>query len=117
MLQFNFTRIFKIRAVDKPYSFLVKNGLSSNFAHRMARNKLNSCSLPHLEKVCKLLNCTPNDLIEWEPDNEPDNRKYTALQSLKKENKFADIEEITRTIPLDELSILKKLIDERRKKM
>jgi len=116
MLHFNFTRILKMRAIDKPYSFLVKNGFSHNLAHRIGKDKLNNCSMPHLEKICKLLNCTPNDLIEWVPDNETDNQKCTALQSLKKENKFPNIEDITRSIPLDELSILKELIDARKKK-
>ena len=42
MLTFNFTRIFKARGIDKPFSYLVKVGYSDNFATRIVNNRIKS---------------------------------------------------------------------------
>ena len=69
MLTFNFSRIFKARGIDKPFSYLVKVGYSDNFATRIVNNRIKRLDLADLEKLCELLQCTPNDLLEWIPES------------------------------------------------
>ena len=39
MLTYNFTRLIKVRGIEKPFSYLVKAGYSGNFATKIAQNQ------------------------------------------------------------------------------
>jgi transcriptional regulator with XRE-family HTH domain len=45
-----------------------KAGISRSYVSEMETGKYNP-SLPMLCKICKILNCTPNDLIDCEDDD------------------------------------------------
>lgn len=70
MLQFDATRLFKLRGIKKPYAFLCKQGLSHHIAQRLAAGSVNTLKLGYLETVCMALHCTPNDLMCWTPDEQ-----------------------------------------------
>lgn len=112
MLIYNFQRVFKARGIDKPHAFLVKNGFTRNVATRMCTNKTDKIFLKHLEKVCLLLNCTPNDIIEWKPGIKSQNNADTALFALKKKQKSKGAEELLRGLPLSKLEELARIIKE-----
>ena len=87
MIQYNFDRIFKARGIERPFSFLRKSGFSDNFATRVKNNRVARLELKYIEKLCLVLKCTPNDLMEWDPD---DNNKIDPshpLNQIKKSNK------------------------------
>ena len=69
MLFLNLKPIFNARGIEKPYSFLVKNG----FTYHAATNLLNSNTrifrLDQIERLCEVLLCEPNDLLLWKPDS------------------------------------------------
>lgn len=50
------------------YTLQVKGGISSSTIRRLKANE--SVSTNTLESLCKILNCTPNDIIEYLPDNQ-----------------------------------------------
>jgi len=64
-----FQRIFKARGIERPYTYLVNSGFGNNLATRMKKNKVMHLQLRTIEKMCLLFRCTPNDLIEWIPDD------------------------------------------------
>ena len=64
MLTYNFTRLFKARGIDKPFSYLVKAGYSPNFATGVVNNQVLRLNLTDIEKLCVLFQCTPNDLFQ-----------------------------------------------------
>jgi DNA-binding Xre family transcriptional regulator len=68
MLSLNLIPIFKARAIEKPYSFLVKAGLSPHSATNILNNKTHVFRLDHIELLCRVLVCEPNDLLVWNPD-------------------------------------------------
>lgn len=68
MLTINLTPIFKARGIEKPYTFLVKAGLSPHSANSIINSKTRIFRLDHIEFLCKLLVCEPNDLLLWTPD-------------------------------------------------
>ncbi|CAN5587913.1 hypothetical protein BH10ACI1_BH10ACI1_08850 [soil metagenome] len=110
MLYFNIRRLLDLRGIDKPYAFLVKNGFVSQTATNMINNQVGHIKPQQMEKLCLLLNCTPNDLFDWRPDKNmvvPDNH---ALRSLTKE-KSSSITEMVKDLPVEKLGQLEALVN------
>ncbi len=106
MLTHNLMQVFKARGIERPYSFLVKAGLSPHTATSILNSTTKVFRLNHIEIICEKLNCTPNDLLIWKPDknqNLPDNHPLTQLKS---EHSTYDIQETLKTIPLQQLNEL-----------
>lgn len=38
--------------------------------------------MAYMERLCLLLNCTPNDLLEWKPGEQQQNNKEHPLNAL-----------------------------------
>lgn len=110
MLKFNFTRIFKARGIDKPFSYLVKKGYSDNFATRIANNRVERMNLTDVEMFCEMLNCTPNDLLEWIPSNTDSLNENHALYTLKRLDKVVHLTKLLHSVPLDKLIEIEALI-------
>ena len=110
MLTFNFSRIFKARGIDKPFSYLVKVGYSDNFATRIVNNRIKRIDLTELEKLCELLQCTPNDLLEWIPSNKDKTNDKHPLNPIKRSDKVVQLTQILNSVPLDRLSEIENVI-------
>ena len=110
MLTFNFTRIFKSRGIDKPFSYLVKVGYSDNFATRVVNNRIERLNLKDVEKLCELFQCTPNDLLEWTPDIKDQDNANHPLVSIKRSDKVVQLTKILHSVPLDKLNEIERLI-------
>lgn len=81
MLRLNIKAVCKLRGISKPQAWLVKSGFPKSTAANMGREEYENLPLVHLEKMCLLLNCTPNDLLRWEPEAGMDT-KGPALAAL-----------------------------------
>ena len=110
MLKFNFIRIFKARGIEKPFSFLVKAGYSPSYASLVANNKARQMNLVNVEKFCLLLQCTPNDLLEWVPGQNYNAEQGHPLSSLQRNANDSQIKRILYNIPIDRLSEIEQLI-------
>lgn len=84
MLKLDLTSIFKARNIAKPYSYLVKAGFSPNIASRLANNHVDSMQFRHIELLCFILNCEPNDLFSWTPDTKVTVSENHSLNKLMK---------------------------------
>ncbi len=84
MIQYNFQRLFTIKGIIKPFAFLVKAGFSHNFATKVKNNRVNRLNLDLLERLCIALNCSPNDLMEFIPDNDKQLNPNHPLFSLQR---------------------------------
>lgn len=115
MLTFNFSRISKARGIDKSFSYLVKVGYSDNFATRIVNNRIKRIDLSAFEKLCELLQCTPNDLMEWIPESKDKTNDNHPLISIKRSDKVIQLMQILNSVPLDKLnqieSVIKKEIE------
>lgn len=112
MLYYNLGPIFKARGIQKPYSFLVKAGISPQTAYRVIHSEPRVLRLDHVEKLCHLLVCEPNDLLAWSPDS---NKTYTPdhpLYALQKKETPASLSETIKNLPLKKLRELEKQIGE-----
>lgn len=112
MLQFNFDRVFKARGIEKPYTFLEKAGFSSNLATKIYNNKVKRLDFRVMERLCLLLNCTPNDMMEWVPEKNTNVPANPALHLLEKPEKEIDFAQKLNAIPLGKITDISNLIDE-----
>lgn len=81
MLFLNLTPIFKIRGIEKPYTFLVKGGFSAHSATTILNYRTRTFRLDHIELLCDILVCEPNDLLAWTPEK---GKKYSENCPLSK---------------------------------
>ena len=112
MLYFNLTRLLKLRGVERPYSWLVQNGFVPQTATRWAKNEIGYVRPEQMEKICLLLNCTPNDLFEWREDNKTVVHDAHALRTLAKQPPDTSVQTAVRDLPLDKLEKLGEMLAE-----
>lgn len=111
MLIYNLRRIFTLRGIDKPHTFLVKNGFSPSTASNMLAYYPVVFKVKSLEKLCIALNCTPNDLFEWKPSENSDIAENHPLRSLVKEKAPPPIAQMVKDLPVEKLSELEAIIN------
>ncbi len=110
MLSYNLASIFKARGIDRPSTFLVKAGLSPSTAHAILNNNTRSFRLDHIELLCRVLVCEPNDLLVFTPDKDkplPPEHPLNILRETETQNalketlftlSFKQLKEITKQI-------------------
>ncbi len=111
MLQLNLKRIFKARGIEQPYKFLAQNGFVPFTAHKYKNGKVEHMRLDHIEKLCTVLNCTPNDIFEWSPDDLLDDRADHPLQKIRTREKKIEITKLLSKMSLEKLEEIEKLIE------
>lgn len=106
MLTLHLKPVFAARSIDKPYSFLVKAGLSPHSAHKILNSSSRVFRLDHIETLCRILHCTPNELLAW--TNNPDDTidAHHPLQQLRPSSADPDYQTVFRNAPLSELKEL-----------
>jgi len=117
MLQFNFTRLINARGINKPTSYLVRQGFSEKFASRIVHNNFQSLSLDSVQRLCEVFGCTPNDMLEWYPPSNMDNPSSHPLASLSRREKVMNLSSTLNSVPLDKLLEIEKLIQAEIKKI
>ncbi len=113
MIVYNFQRVLKARGIERPFSYLKQAGFSDRFATRIKGNKVLRLNSRELEKICLLLRCTPNDLMEWVPDNNAQVDADHPLNIIRKSDKIIDLTKTLNAIPLGQLDEIEKLIQEK----
>ena len=86
MLSLNLTPIFNARGIQRPFSFLVKAGISAKSAHSILSGTIRTFRLDHIELLCNTLVCEPNDLLSFTPDQSKSYQPDHPLNKLKAEN-------------------------------
>jgi DNA-binding Xre family transcriptional regulator len=104
--------MFALRKIDKPHQALVKNGFAKSSATNLLKYVNRRLTIEHVEKLCVLLNCTPNDLFEWRSKTNEALDEHHALNSLKRSDKSENLTEMIRKIPVEKLSQVDELLRE-----
>lgn len=113
MIKYNFERIFKARGISRPFSFLKANNFSDNFASRIKNNRVARLDMKHLERLCLLLKCTPNDIMEWNPESNTDYDASHPLNEIRRTINEVDLVKTISSIPLGKLEEIENLIKEK----
>ena len=107
MLNLNLKPIFEARGIERPYTYLVKAGISRATAHNILHSKTRIFRLDHIELLCKVLICEPNDLLAYTPDAQTILPETHPLNNLRKESTSqSNIKDSLANIPYKELKAL-----------
>lgn len=103
MLLLNIIEICKIRQIERPYSFLVRIGISPHTANDLINGYSRSIRLDHMEKICEALYCEPSDLMVYKPDSNTTLSKDHPLHKLIPKTTDATLQQMLKTIPIEKL--------------
>jgi DNA-binding Xre family transcriptional regulator len=112
MLVFNPKRIFALRGVEKPTSFLVKQGIAPSTAIKFMKAHSSMFKVSYVEMICIGMNCTPNDLFDWYEDSKVKLPENHPLRALERTEKIKNIRELLHDLPVEKLSQVEGLINE-----
>lgn len=113
-LTLNIKHICALRNIDRPFTFLRQHGFTHNTATMLAQNEVKVINLAHIEKLCVIFNCTPNDLIDYTPAKPADQLKNDPLTPLIKNQKPVNLNELVRNMPLDKIKEIEEEIRKRK---
>ena len=112
MLTFNPRRVFRLRGINNDLTFMMKNGFIRSTASNLLNGYTRYVKDEHLEKLCLLLHCTPNDLFDWTPAANTLTAEDHPLQTLKRGDAPKNIADIVKNIPLDKLDKVEALLQQ-----
>lgn len=116
MLTINAGRIFKMRGLSGHLIRLVRAKITRRTAHGFLDGSAKTVKLKHLEKMCLLLNCTPNDLFDWKPDEESNPPESHSLYSLRKNVEIKNFSEKLKDVPIEKLKEINQFIEDMKQK-
>ena len=112
MLTFNPRRVFRLRGINNDLTFMMKNGFIRSTASNLLNGYTRYVKDEHLEKLCLLLHCTPNDLFDWTPAANTLTAEDHPLQTLKRGDAPKNITDIVKNLPLDKLDKVEALLQQ-----
>jgi DNA-binding Xre family transcriptional regulator len=107
MLALNLKRVFALRGIEKPSGFMFKHGINRQTTYNLLRQETSVVKIEHIELLCRLLKCTPNDLFEWEGGADSLSANH-PLNDLKRNQTVQSIKEMIKDIPLEKMENLIK---------
>lgn len=116
MLKYNIKYLLEARGITKPLAHLTKAGVTYQMAHNLINNKVAAIKPAVIEKLCTHLNCTPNDLMEWIPDDKTNTQKH-PLETLQRKPIPQQLQNITADIPVNKLKQFEEKILELKKEL
>jgi DNA-binding Xre family transcriptional regulator len=111
MLRFNPGRIIALRGINNALTFLMKNGFQRGTANNLLNHNNTSIKEEHLERLCSLLRCTPNDPFEWRPDSKMPVSDDHPLHSLRRSKEIRNPSEFFKELPLEKLEEAQDILD------
>lgn len=108
MLSFNLEAIMKARQIERPYSFLVKAGISPHTAYTLLNSESRSFRLDHVEILCEILHCEPNDLIVFVPNGKQKSQENHPLKKFIEKKEDLDWQQTLKTTPIEQLKELSR---------
>ena len=110
----NIAHICAVKNIDRPFTFLRKNGFTHNTATQLINNEVKAINLAHIEKLCLIFNCTPNDLFDYKPTQPVEQLKNNPLTAIIKNQQPVNFNELVRSLPLDKLKEIEEEIRKRK---
>ncbi len=113
MLYIDFKSLLEARNISHPHKFLLDNGFTKPMAYRILHQELGTVRLTHLFRLCKLLNCTPNDVIRYKPSlNEPLNETH-PLNKIKGPAFDTSAKQLLESLSPEELKAMAEIVRNR----
>ena len=116
MFYYNIHKVFKLRGITSPFKFLMDNGFSRGRAYHIVTYRFSALRLDTLERLCEILSCTPNDILEWIPSKDSIIPDSHPLHQLKAKEQL-DVQSLIKDVPVTKLPELIKAIQEAKSKL
>lgn len=101
-----------MRGIQRTTGFLVNLGMDYSTASRFLKSKSQFVKIKDIEKLCIALNCTPNDLFQWTPDEKTVLPEGHSLNALNKSGNPKNLQQMVKDIPSDKLDRIEALLNE-----
>jgi len=112
MLVLDLYRVFEDKGIENPHRFLNKNGFTVHTTFKLLNNKVGSISFRHMEQLCLLLNCLPDDLFSWKSVEVTGNYNHPVLMKLDRGERKGNITSQLKSLSPDKLNEVRKYIDQ-----
>ena len=106
MIKLNLSPLFEARGIQNPKNYLYKNGIPRHTAQRILSGEHTQLHFRHVELLCKVLNCSPNDLLVYLPGKDQQLPENHPLHQLKKESLNFNWLQNTASLPINQLQQL-----------
>ncbi len=110
MLYIDFKSLLEARNISNPHKFLLENGFTKPMAYRILHRDLGTVRLTHLYKLCKLLNCTPNDVIRYHDNGKDRLDEKHALNRIKDAPASIEVVKLLKALPIEEMNKVAELL-------
>lgn len=88
-------------------------GFSYATAYKLIKGEVNTISFKHLEALCSFLNCTPNDLYRFVPENPLQFPKSHSLWQIReREQAIENPAEIVKRMNPEQLELASRMLRE-----
>ncbi len=111
MLTLDLARFIETKEIQNPLRFLTKAGFTYHTAGRLLRNQITKLDYGHLEQLCLLFNCTPNDLLSWTPASSLKGSDKIALSKLAGRKRKGTLVSKLIQLPEDKIDQLNQMLD------
>lgn len=111
MLKLSLIRALQLRGVGNHKRFLRDLGFAASSVKGFLNGTAEQIKYEQLEQLCVALNCTPNDLFEWQPDERRQIAPTHSLNKLKKKN----LAQMLNDVPLEKFEQVETLFDDLQK--
>lgn len=110
MLKVNVRKVMEARGIFTPYKFMVKNGFTPTTATKISNGDVEYLRLEYIERLCGLLNCLPNDLFDWTPNDKKEDTPNHPLAPIRKSDNSLNLPEMLKGLPMDKLRQVEEML-------
>ena len=102
MIRLRIKQLMKERGILHPHKELMAAGISDRVAGKYLKGEKRWILHTHVEILCRLLRCVPNDLYEWVPDQPADDYPENTLQIIK-QRETLDTQKLLKDMTLEDI--------------
>jgi len=102
MIILDIARLCKERGIKHKTATLMKAGISQGIVNKYLKGQVKRLPLDHIEKLCLLFRCQPNDLFTWVPDDKLSDYPQNPMQAIRQKPSF-NLEEKLKSMTLEEI--------------
>jgi len=111
MIYLDIKKVCNNIGIEDPRRWLVKNGFNHVTAGRLMNNTQDSIKYATMEKLCLLLNCTPNELLSFQPNSNSTVAASHPIQKLKHVPKEASITGRLKALSPEKIKEVQEFLD------
>ena len=114
MLKLSTKHLFAAKAIVSPQGYLRRYGFSSYMANDIVKEKVKSFKLDAMERLCLTLNCTPHDILVWEPDAKIAEPNKFELSKLIRQREIIKLSDQLRGLTIEEIEDVNRYVAEKK---